>query len=34
MKKIQVRLPEQIHERVEELAQAEGISMNSFIDEL
>jgi len=31
MRKIQVRLPEQIHERVKELAQAEGISMNSFI---
>lgn len=31
MKKIQVRLPENIHERVKELAHEEGISMNSFI---
>ena len=31
MKKIQVRLPENIHEKVKELAHEDGISMNSFI---
>ena len=31
MKKIQVRLPEKIHEKARELAQEDGISMNSFI---
>ena len=31
MKRIQVRLPENIHERVKELAKEEGMSMNSFI---
>ena len=31
MKKIQVRLPENIHEKVKELAHESGISLNSFI---
>lgn len=31
MKKIQLRLPDNVHERVKELAQEEGISMNNFI---
>jgi len=31
MKKIQVRLPENIHEKVKELAHEDGMSMNSFI---
>jgi len=31
MRKIQVRLPDGIHERARELAQEEGISMNNFI---
>ena len=31
MKKIQVRLPENIHDKMKELAKEEGISMNNFI---
>jgi membrane protease subunit (stomatin/prohibitin family) len=31
MKKIQVRLPEKIHEKVKELAREDGMSINSFI---
>ena len=31
MKKIQVRLPENIHDKMKEMAKEEGISMNSFI---
>ncbi len=31
MKRIQVRLPDAIHERVKQLAAAEGISLNQFI---
>ncbi len=31
MKTIQIRLPDPIHEKVRELAQEEGISMNHFV---
>ena len=31
MKTIQVRFPDHIHQRLRELAQEEGISLNSFI---
>lgn len=31
MKTIQVRFPDHIHERLKELSQEEGVSVNSFI---
>jgi hypothetical protein len=31
MKAIQVRLPDQIHERLKDLAKEQGVSLNNFI---